>query len=214
VFFICKNDIILASIYQLIFTEMEILGKLLGSVNRVKIMRLFLLNKDVTFDIKEIEKRSLVKSQMIRKELKVLESVSFVRKRSSGYQFNSNFKYQKEFESLLISSDSLSTDNIHQMFKKAGKIRLLLVAGVFIKNEDSRLDLFIVGDNLKRNRVEDGVKKLEAEIGREITYAIFEYQEFIYRLNMYDKLIRDVLDFPHKVIFQAKELSTQALKKG
>lgn len=177
-------------------------------------MRLFLLNKDVTFDIKEIEKRSLVKSQMIRKELKVLESVSFVRKRSSGYQFNSNFKYQKEFESLLISSDSLSTDNIHQMFKKAGKIRLLLVAGVFIKNEDSRLDLFIVGDNLKRNRVEDGVKKLEAEIGREITYAIFEYQEFIYRLNMYDKLIRDVLDFPHKVIFQAKELSTQALKKG
>jgi hypothetical protein len=32
VFFICKNDIILASIYQLIFTEMEILGKLLGIV--------------------------------------------------------------------------------------------------------------------------------------------------------------------------------------
>lgn len=193
---------------------MEILGKLLGSVARVKIMRLFLLNKDGTFDVKEIEKRSLVKAPAIRKELKLLESVAFVRKKTSGYQFNLNFKYQKEFESLLISSDSLSIDNIHQMFKKAGKIRLLLVAGVFIKNEDSRLDLFIVGDNLKRNRVEDGIKKLEAEIGREITYAIFEYKEFIYRLNMYDKLIRDVLDFPHKVIFQARELSTQTLKKG
>lgn len=193
---------------------MEILGKLLGSVARVKIMRLFLLNKDGTFDVKEIEKRSLVKAPAIRKELKLLESVAFVRRKTSGYQFNLNFKYQKEFESLLISSDSLSIDTIHQMFKKAGKIRLLLVAGVFIKNEDSRLDLFIVGDNLKRNRVEDGIKKLEAEIGREITYAIFEYKEFIYRLNMYDKLIRDVLDFPHKVIFQARELSTQTLKKG
>ncbi len=193
---------------------MEILGKLLGSVARVKIMRLFLLNKDGIFDVKEIEKRSLVKAQTIRKELKLLEAVAFVRKKTSGYQFNLNFKYQKEFESLLISSDSLSIDTIHKIFKKAGKIRLLLVAGVFIKNEDSRLDLFIVGDNLKRNRVEDGIKKLEAEIGREITYAIFEYKEFIYRLNMYDKLIRDVLDFPHKVVFQARELSTQTLKKG
>jgi hypothetical protein len=186
---------------------MEILGKLLGSAHRVKIMRLFLLNKDVTFEVKDIEKRSLVKPETIRKELRLLESVNFVRKKTSGYQYNFNFKYQKEFESLLISSDSLNTENVPQVFKKIGKIKLLLVAGVFIKNEDSRVDLFIVGDRLKRNRIEEGIKKLEAEIGREIVYAVFDYKEFLYRLNMYDKLIRDVLDFPHKVLVQAKELS-------
>jgi hypothetical protein len=186
---------------------MEILGKLLGSAHRVKIMRLFLLNKDVTFEVKDIEKRSLVKPETIRKELRLLESVNFVRKKTSRYQYNFNFKYQKEFESLLISSDSLNTENVPQVFKKIGKIKLLLVAGVFIKNEDSRVDLFIVGDRLKRNRIEEGIKKLEAEIGREIVYAVFDYKEFLYRLNMYDKLIRDVLDFPHKVLVQAKELS-------
>lgn len=186
---------------------MEILGKLLGSAHRVKIMRLFLLNKDTTFEVKDIEKRSLVKPETIRKELRLLESVNFVRKKTSRYQYNFNFKYQKEFESLLISSDSLNTENVPQVFKKIGKIKLLLVAGVFIKNEDSRVDLFIVGDRLKRNRIEEGIKKLEAEIGREIVYAVFDYKEFLYRLNMYDKLIRDVLDFPHKVLVQAKELS-------
>ena len=54
---------------------------------------------------------------------------------------------------------------------------------------------------------------MEAEIGSELVYAIFDTKEFTYRLNMYDKLVRDILDFPHEVIFQAKELSTQALKK-
>ena len=193
---------------------MEILGKLLGSTARVKIMRLFLLNKEGIFDIKDIEKRSLVRADVIRKELRLLESVGFVKKKATGYYFNYNFKYEKEFSALLISSDSLNTDGISSVFKKVGKIKLLVVSGVFIKNKDSRLDLLIVGDNMKRNKIEDGIKKLEAEIGCEISYAVFDYQEFIYRLNMYDKLIRDILDFPHRVLIQAKELSTQSLKKS
>lgn len=192
---------------------MEILGKLLGSPARIKIMRLFLLNKGKIFDIKEIEKRSLVKAPAIRKELKLLSSVDFIKKRQAGYYFNSTFKYEKEFESLLVSSDSLNTDTIPLLFKKVGKIKLLLVSGVFIKNKDSRIDLLIVGDKMRRSKIEEGVKKLEAEIGIEITYAIFEYKEFIYRLSMYDKLVRDILDFPHKIIIQAKDLSTQTLKK-
>jgi hypothetical protein len=192
---------------------MEILGKLLGSPARIKIMRLFLLNKSKIFDVKEIEKRSLVKAPTIRKELKLLSSVDYIKKRQAGYYFNFGFKYQKEFEALLVSSDSLNADTIPSAFKKVGKIKLLLVSGIFIKNKDSRIDLLIVGDKMRRSKIEEGVKKLEAEIGIELTYAIFEYKEFVYRLNMYDKLVRDILDFPHKIIIQAKDLSTQSLKK-
>jgi hypothetical protein len=192
---------------------MEILGKLLGSPARIKIMRLFLLNKSKIFDVKEIEKRSLVKAPTIRKELKLLSAVDFIKKRQTGYYFNFGFKYQKEFEALLVSSDSLNTDTIPAMFKKVGKVKLLLVSGIFIKNKDSRIDLLIVGDNMRKSKIEEGVKKLEAEIGIELTYAIFEYKEFVYRLSMYDKLVRDILDFPHKIIIQAKDLSTQMLKK-
>ena len=89
-----------------------------------------------------------------------------------------------------------------------------MVSGVFIKNDDSRVDLLIVWDKLKMAGIEKGVRRLEAEIGAELTYAIFDTKEFIYRLNMYDKLVLDILDYPHEVLLQVKELSTQALKKS
>lgn len=192
---------------------MEVLGKLLGSEARVKLMRLFLLNRNKIFDIKEIQKRSLLKIEKIRAELRLLTSVDFIRRRTNGYYFNTNFKFQTEFENLLVGSDSLNIKNVAETFKKVGKVKLLLISGVFIKNPDSRIDLLIVGDKMKKSKIEDGIKKLEAELGTEITYAMFEYNEFIYRLNMYDKLIRDVLDFPHKVIIQVKELSDTVLQK-
>jgi hypothetical protein len=74
--------------------------------------------------------------------------------------------------------------------------------------------MLIVGDNIKRRKVEEEIRKLEAEIGVELAYAVFDSKEFSYRLNMYDKLVRDILDFPHEIILQAKELSTQTLKKA
>jgi hypothetical protein len=192
---------------------MEILGKILGSPARVKIMRLFLLNKEQSFSNKEIVTRSRVNSSAVRKEISVLSAVKFLKKKQKEWIFNPNFKYSSEFERLLIASDSLNKDAILNNFKKTGKVKLILVSGVFIKNADSRVDILVVGDSMRKSRVEEEMRKLEAEIGTELIYAVFDTKEFNYRLSMYDKLIRDILDFPHEVIFRAKELSTQTLKK-
>lgn len=124
-----------------------------------------------------------------------------------GWIFNPLFKYAKELDKLLISSDSLDKKTIIDKFKKVGRVKFLLVSGIFIKNKDTRVDLLIVGDKLKKSKIEKEVRKLEAEIGTELAYAIFDTKEFIYRLDMYDKLVRDILDFPHEIILQAKELN-------
>lgn len=192
---------------------MEILGKILGSSARVKIIRLFLLNKNSGFTIKDIAKRSRVSPSIVRRELRLLGSISFLKKRPNDYIFDHNFKYWRELEALLINTDTLDQETIADTFKKVGKVKLLLISGIFIKNKDSRVDLLIVGDKMRKGRIEEGIRKLEAEIGAELSYAMFDTKEFIYRLNMYDKLVRDILDFPHEVISQAKELSTQVLKK-
>jgi hypothetical protein len=140
--------------------------------------------------------------------------VGFIKKRSAGAVFNTSFKYIKEFEGLLISSDTLDKDAVVNIFKKVGRVKLLIISGVFIKNKESRVDILIVGDKMNKSKIEEGMRKIEAEMGIELVYATFTTKDFIYRLNMYDKLVRDVLDFPHQVIFQAKELSTQVLKKA
>ena len=193
---------------------MEILGKLLGSLARVKIMRLFLLNQKEGFTTGDISKRSRVSKDALRKELKLLTSIGFIKKRSKDYIFNPTFKYGTELEGLLVNSDTIDNEAILEIFKKTGKVKLVIVSGIFLKKKDSRVDLLIVGDKLKKSKIEEGVHKLEAEIGAELVYTFFDVKEFAYRLNMYDKLIRDILDFPHEIIFQAKELSTQSLKKS
>lgn len=116
-------------------------------------------------------------------------------------------------EGLLINTDTLSNEGILNTFKRGGKIKLVIVSGIFIKNKDTRVDLLVVGDALKRGRLEDSVRKLEAEIGSELAYAIFDTKEFLYRLNMYDKLVRDIVDFPHQVLFQAKELNLKVARQ-
>ncbi|OGI62633.1 hypothetical protein A2818_00430 [Candidatus Nomurabacteria bacterium RIFCSPHIGHO2_01_FULL_40_12] len=193
---------------------MEILGKILGNGARVRMMRLFLLNRSKGFKNKDIVKRSRVSPDIVRRELRLLASVDFIKKRALDWYFNSSFKYAGEFEELLVRSDTLNKTKLLDNFKKVGQVKLLVASGVFIKNDDSRVDLLVVGDKLRKAGIEEGVRKLEAEIGTEIVYAIFDTKEFIYRLNMYDKLVRDILDYPHEVLFQAKELSTQALKKS
>jgi len=193
---------------------MEILEKILGSSARVKIMRLFLLNKEKNFKNQDVIKRSRVNPDAARRELKLLASIGFIKKHALDWSFNPSFKYASEFEKLLVHSDTIDKEKIANNLKKSGKIKFLLVSGIFIKNPDSRVDLLIVGDKIKRSKVEEEIRKFEAEIGAELAYAIFDTKEFSYRLNMYDKLVRDILDFPHEIILQAKDLSIQTLKKS
>lgn len=187
---------------------MEILGKILGSPARVKIMRLFLVNQSKGFAPKDIASRSRVSQEMTRSEIRVLSGAGFIKKKGDLWYFNHFFKYSSQFENLLIGGEDLNKEELVDTFKKIGKITLFVVAGIFLKNKNSRVDLLLVGNGLKRPKIEEIIRKMEAEMGAELSYAIFDTKEFIYRLNMYDKLVRDILDFPHEVIVEAKDLTT------
>ena len=193
---------------------MEILGKILGSQARVRMMRLFLLNRSKGFSSKDIAKRSRVSREVVHRELVLLSNIGFIKRRATSWFFDSSFKYASEIDNLLINADTLDKAVIIDNFKKVGRVKLIIISGIFIKNKQSRVDLLIVGNKIRKSKIEESVHRLEAEIGAELVYAVFDTKEFTYRLNMYDKLIRDILDFPHEVILQAKELSTQVLKKA
>ncbi len=201
---------------------MEILARLLGSEEKVKIMRLFLLNPDTPFDSATICERSKIVPGALRREIGGLVKAGFVRpknftkeierkqgggvriikKRTSGWQLDLEFPLLSQVRDLLISAEPLKqSDIIHRFKHAAGKWKLIIVSGVFIRNEDSRADILLVGDNLKKKSIETALRGIEAEVGKELSYAYFETQDFIYRLNVYDKFIRDVLDFPHEKVY-------------
>ena len=65
---------------------------------------------------------------------------------------------------------------------------------------ETQIDLLIVGDHLEERVLARIVHSLEAELGREIRYASFATEDFRYRLGVYDRLLRDVFDYPHRLL--------------
>ncbi len=190
---------------------MDILEKLFGSTARVKIMKLFLLNPDEVFEPAEVKKRARSKSEVIRRELKLLNNIGFIRKQNfqkknakgdkwkqaSGWVLDPTFPYLRPLQTLLIYSNSFNPADIKKKFNKYGQWKLMIISGIFIQDWDSRVDLLLVGDNLKTQSIHSAIKSLESEVGRELKYSILTTSEFQYRLTMCDKLIRDILDYPH-----------------
>lgn len=205
---------------------METLAKLFGGQARVKIMRLFLLNGITSFEVEEIMSRSRVTKANVRKEINALSAMGFIKqkmitkegsrgakKKVSAWHLDPSFQYLESIRDLLIDPSLLLQDDLAGRFKPIGKIKLMIVSGVFIGDRESRVDVLLVGDKLKKNILQQVVKGLEAEIGKELDYVVFDSDEFRYRLDMYDKLVCDIIDLPHEKLIDNGQLSTYISKK-
>jgi hypothetical protein len=194
--------------------QLDILGRLFGSMTRVKLMKFFLLNQDIAISIEDLAERLRVQPKLIKSDLLELAKVGMVkpkivtkvtvkgkttkRKKYPGYIAVKEFTLSEPLRSLLVDAAGTHIPDLLPRFNKIGKIGLFVVSGIFLHDNDRTMDLMIVGDRLERKVIDRKIKELESEIGKELRYAVFETEEFIYRLNMYDKLLRDMLDYPHE----------------
>lgn len=199
---------------------MKTLEKLFGSAAKVKIIRWFLLNQEQGFEAKDVAQKSRIPAGATRRELAALLAAGFIKKRSfikeeivrkgkkevvkkkrvQGWFYNSDFKYRDALHNLVLDTEFVDLPSLGKKIKSLGKIKLVLASGIFIQNPESRVDLLIVGDELRRQPIDTLMRVLESEIGKELSYAVFDTQDFLYRANMYDKLVRDIVDFPHEKV--------------
>jgi hypothetical protein len=181
------------------------LQKLFGSDARVKLLRLFLFNPKQTYTVPDAAQRARVPERTARKELALFSSIGLIRRnptrRGSGlrYSLSGDFGYLGVLQNLLLNAPEAAKD-IFERVRGAGTIKLIIVAGIFMGDWEGRLDILIVGDRIKDKRLRSRMRKLESEIGRELRYGVLLSDDFLYRLNMNDKLVRDVLDYPHKIV--------------
>lgn len=194
--------------------QLDILGKLFGSMARVKLMKYFLLNQEAPVATEDLADRLRVKPKAIKSDLDELVRVGMIKpkivtkvatngrkttkKKLKGYLATKEFSLSEPLRNLLIDAVGTNIPDLLPRFNKIGKVSLFIVSGIFLHDKDRTMDLMIVGDRLNRNLIDRRIKELEGEIGKELRYAVFEIDEFMYRLNMYDKLLRDVLDYPHE----------------
>lgn len=195
---------------------MEILDKIFGSAVKVRLMRLFLLNPENLFSFDEVTTKTMSRGKEVKAELALLEKIGLIKrktifrketpeatraKKTQVWSLQENFVYLKELQYFLINANLIKHSEIIKKLQRIGKIKSVIIAGVFLNEwEENRLDLLIIGDEISKLRLENMIRQIEAEVGRELKYTIFETSDFVYRMNMYDKLIREVLEYPHQII--------------
>lgn len=197
---------------------MEVLAKLFGSAARVKTLRLFLFNPEHVFDKQEVCRRSKLQPHIVQREVALFERIGLIKRRSffkeveqrrprrkkavkrrvRGWILNDMFPYRKPLQLFLLKTATFENNYILRKLRSAGKLKVAIVAGVFIQDWDSRVDLLVVGDSLKISKLERAIKDIEAEIGMELRYTVFNTKDFKYRLGIHDRLVRDILDYPHQ----------------
>ena len=204
---------------------MELLIRLLGGAERVKIMRYFLHHEDALVSIQDVTEKKKSKGPLVRKEMNALAALGFIEKKKtrtvvmvasgkktvsklkevSGYRLNPLFPHNKALKELLFDFHLVDKRELASRFKSIGRIKVFLVAGIFIGDEKSRVDVFIICESLNRAKAEKILESLSAEIGRDVVYSIMDVEEFEYRFKMYDKFVRDIFEMDHEIVIDKRK---------
>jgi len=195
------------------------LEKLFGSSARVKMIRLFLSNPENVFSLEDVSRRAKVPTPAAKRELSLFKTIGLIKqkdeiidqpvklkdgtikikkKKFNGYFLNALFPFVHALRNLVLNAAPVDKEAMVKEINTIGRIKLVIFSGIFTNRENSRVDLLLVGDSMKETKLDKVLKNIEAEIGKEIVYAVFKTDDFMYRLGMYDRFIRDILEYPHE----------------
>ncbi len=199
------------------------LSILFGSAARVKLLRFFLFNpsKDFTFD--EISRRARLVRRTARTEMNALERAEVIKKKqilitkegstkktkAVGYAVNKEFPELQALQTFLFETAPINGKTVLNQLRKAGTLDFVCITGIFMRNFEQRIDIMIAMKKLPVNKVENAIRALEAELGIEIRFAAFSSDDLKYRVGMYDKLMRDVFDYPTDILVDKLNLTDE-----
>jgi DNA-binding Lrp family transcriptional regulator len=189
------------------------LAILFGSPARVKLLRFFLFNPSKEFTFDDISRRAKLVRRTARTEINALERAGVIKKKTiyqenekgkkvkvQGYALDKKFPELQALQTFLFETAPINGKTVKKHLQKAGPIDFLCVAGIFVRDFEQRLDVLVAMKKLPESKVENALRALEAELGVEIRFASFTSEDLLYRVGMYDKLTRDIFDYPHEVI--------------
>ncbi|HVZ75664.1 MAG TPA: hypothetical protein VG934_00070 [Candidatus Paceibacterota bacterium] len=188
------------------------LSKLFGSPARVKLLRLFLFNPTQAFTATEAALRANIPRTEAVHEFALLHAAGVIHRALRGRlvrcTLNPTFSHLQALQNLLLNTP-VRVEEIYGRISRAGSIKLVVATGVFVNSAESPVDLFVVGDRMKDPVLRRSIKLMESELGKEIRYTLLSTQEFYYRMNMNDHLVRDVLDYPHRILFDRLDIGLE-----
>jgi len=191
----------------------DFLSTFLGNQHRARVIRAFAANELDEMSMAVVSKRSGVALSIVKREIKALSAMKLLRsskrqvetgkgrkKAEEVWSLNAEHKYARALATFVRDVSPTQFHEVERAIKTAGKVSTLVLSGLFVGDHSRPADLLIAGE-MNQRRLERVVRGLEPKFGREIRYALLTTPEFRYRITVQDRLVRDVLDFPHRVLF-------------
>lgn len=122
------------------------------------------------------------------------------------FRANPNFVLFDEIKALIVKAQVLYEKDFVRKLNAIGKIKLLILTGIFVNNPSALIDILIVG-KVNKIKLIKLIRELENELGKEINFTIFDSQEFKYRRDITDIFLYGILDGRKLVVIDEVGLS-------
>lgn len=195
------------------------LEHLFGSKTRLKLLQIFFREPERIFYVRELSRLAETQINAIRQGIASLEKLGIIAQveaditklKEIGTERSKYFKLQRdavlfpELKALLIKSEALAEEKlIEDLKKRAGKVKFLLLTGLFTNETEASTDVLLVGD-IKAISASRLIKDFEKYLGKSIRYTIMDEKEYAERKEIGDKFLYNV--FESKNIIPVDELS-------
>lgn len=172
---------------------MTMLKSLFSSKARIKLLSTFLLNPDGEFFIRELTRKLDEQINSIRRELDNLRKIGLLKSKTKNrkkyFYTNKEFVIFNELRDIILKANNNDSELIREI-NRMGEVDLLVLSGLFV-GKDSPVDLLVVGE-LDNERLRLALAN-HAKEGKEIRFTAMTKRDFLYRLEMKDKFIHDLI---------------------
>jgi hypothetical protein len=192
------------------------LEKIFSSKARVKILKIFLLNPDEKYYIRQLARDLRLQVNSVRRELSNLEEFGLLFSSNDNsiknnnlsreeedkaprvgdkkyYEINKSFILFPEIRSLIVKAQILAGESFIKNLKLFCDPKFILLGGIFTNNENAPTDVLIVA-SLDKSKLIEIINDLEMELSAKVNFTVMDEEEFKYRQEVADVFLHSVLN--------------------
>ncbi|MGB9706587.1 MAG: winged helix-turn-helix domain-containing protein [Microgenomates group bacterium] len=174
------------------------LGDLIVSKCRIKLLQIFLAQPNEIFYIRQLVRATGEEVNAVRRQLNRLERSGIVKKETRGnriyYWIDKNYPLFGDLLSLFSKTVGLGGAIVKNK-NKIGKVSLAMLSGRFARGlptKQGAVDLLVVGQ-INLQTLAKIIREEEQKIGREINYTVMTKEELNFRKKHHDPFLLGIL---------------------
>lgn len=166
--------------------------------NKLKLLKFFFYNPHQYIAFRELARRTKITHKKLEEELKEAKKYDVVLEKQEDdtfyYALNRDLSIFESLEHIIFELGDPFFQEMAQKVERVGDVKAVLLQGVFIERAEDRIDLCLIADDVDKKKLSAFIRTVEAEIGTELRYTVMSSDEFVYRRNMFDKFVWDLIE--------------------